>query len=140
MSTNKIEKSYIGYTVSDLENLSVYELREVSRLIEIEGGEISFKYTHFFKKTDLLEYITSEKIRKSEIRKAKKEEIDKALNGTAKKANISRKESLIKSLNIRLNFFDKSKNKAKFGKELKETRSRIETTKKELAVLTAASE
>ena len=128
-TTKKVSKTYLGYTEAELLVLSVYELREISKLMEEESGESHFRYTHFFKKEDMIHYITANKVIKQEMRDIRSASLNKSLAGTAKNARTARKVQMIKSLKIRLGIISKIKARAK---ETLEVKNKIKVIEKEI--------
>ena len=122
-------KTYFGYTETELVTMSVYELREISKLMEEEAGEEHFRYTHFFKKEELVTYITANKATKKEMRDTKSAKLNKSLAGTAQHARLARKHQMIKSLKIRLGVISKVKTRAK---ETSEVKAKIKAIEQEI--------
>ena len=131
-TNKKAEKTYIGYTKSELATLSVYELREISALMEETMGEKHYRFTHFFKKDELLKYITGSKAMRKAMRDERTAALSKSLGGTALNARKAKKQQMIKSLELRLKAIGKPTTKEKAAK-VKETKARIAKIEQEIA-------
>ena len=91
-----VENDFVGYSRQDLESLSIYELRDLSRVLALDRDDSSFhfKYIHFLKKIVLIQFITGSRKARLQVIEQKTVEMNAKLAETCRKANIKRDVSI----------------------------------------------
>ncbi len=100
---------FAGYSKSELDTLSVYELREISKVLALERDDSTFyfKYIHFVKKVALIDFITGTKKARQALIDSKTDEMNRKLAETCKKANVKRDASIQKAKNFRKRAYER---------------------------------